>query len=76
MNGSPELPSGYVICACHGTNCDGWHTGLGDSGLSGHAVIYENGGVQSIVSCSGIIPGIRAHLVGKNSFKVISLGSC
>ncbi|OKP14190.1 hypothetical protein PENSUB_103 [Penicillium subrubescens] len=49
LNGSPDFRSGYMVCAYHGANCDGWRTGLGDSGLSGHAVIYENGYVQSII---------------------------
>jgi hypothetical protein len=49
MNGSPYELSHNLLCAYHGSNCDGWSTSIAEGG-DGHNVIYENGKVQSIVS--------------------------
>lgn len=54
-------------------NCDGWRTGLGDSGLSGHAAIYGNGRVQSIVSHFEALSEFRLIWVGRTRARLFPL---
>lgn len=52
-----------MICAYHGESSDDWRAGLGDSWLSGHSVICEDGHVQSVGSCLGAPIGLEPMLI-------------